>query len=203
MAAKFDNLDDVISKFGSTICYYDKKAVLVKTAVPHPEQLNKFQVHLSPIGGRYKLVDLDDPAFDYKNFNIGYANAGTFAAWWYRKPTKQYQQGLKKSQLGVKASPKNGVFAIEEGFTFSKPYVSMLENIYPDPGVCANILADKKMTVVGFHRDFALGWDDLHQDHVLEYRGTKIGVSINKTLTKYRLIAEARHLHEALEEALA
>jgi hypothetical protein len=48
-----------------------------------------------------------------------------------------------------------------------------------------------------------LAWDNLHEDYILEFKGKKVGVSLNKGLTEYRLLPEFRFLTESLQEAIA
>jgi hypothetical protein len=200
MAALFDNLDDVNSKFSGTICYYDKKPIYVKQAIPDPVNNGEFILYVQTSAGRNKQIKLTDPLFNYKHFNIGYANTGSYAAWFYRRPTKQYRQGLKKDQLYYKMSIAHGM--PEESFNLSKSFIAMLENVYPKLEDCRELLMNHTKVVVAFHKDFALSWDHIHDDFFIEYRGKKIGTSVGHNLMKYNLLAEAKHLEEALQEAL-
>lgn len=203
-ALLFDNLEDVQAKFQQTICYYEKKSVMVKSAhyAENAEGVkdgNKFQLAITPLSGRVKIIQLEDPALNYKEFNLGYANCGQYAVWWYRKPIKQYRQGLKRDQLAFSSSEPY-IDGME--FTFSKNYTMMLENDYPNMEAVEKWLRDKKVKIMAFHKDFALTWDYIHEDFILEYRGSKIGTSINGNLKEFRLLAEFRHLAESLQEAL-
>jgi hypothetical protein len=198
MAAKFDNLNDVQSKFNSTIVMFDKKPFYVKNSNFHGDDQTKFILSGVHYGGHNKLVPLDDPLFSYKDYNLGYANT-LCATWWYRKPLKQYYQGLRANQLGLKSTQQWQHFGIQ--FEFSKPFVDMLSNIYPKLDACAAYLKDGAAPNIAFHRDFALSWDAIHADYILEYRGQNIGNSAN--LKDFRLIDDAKHLHEYLQEAIA
>jgi len=204
---QFDNLEDVSSKFSQTICYYENKAVFVKQ-VSHQidpnnsEQIpDKFRLVVCAFNMRNKNINLEDKAFTYKKYNIGYANTNNHCLWWYRKPIKQYRQGLIRSQLGFSSS--ENVMMPEENFNFSRPYVNMLENVYPEIPVVEKVLKDKEAKTIAFHKDFALSYDYIHQDFILEYRGTKVGVSLNGNLGEYKILNEYKHLNEALQEALA
>lgn len=201
--AGFDNLDDVSTKFGGSICYHGKTPVLVKGYQYHPEDMKRFQLSIAPYNGRSKIIDLEDPELNYNNYNIGYANLGQVAPWWYRKPVKQYHQGLRKNQMGFKISDVGAAIGLEDTFGFSRQFVSMLENSYPSVESCRQVLKDKMAKVHAFHRDFAISHDAIHNDYILEYRGKSIGSSLNPQLTAFKLIGEAQHLHEALKEALS
>lgn len=200
MAAKFDNIDDVNSKFLGTICYYEKMPVLIKASMPSNEEPGGFALNVTNPGGRNKFVQLNDPLFDYKNFNIGYANQGPVAVWWYRKPLRQYHQGLKKSQMGFKLAI--GDYGMEEQFNYSKPYINMLKNVYPELPQCEMWLKTDHLKSVAFHKDFAVSWDEIHKDFILEYRGKKVGNSIGANLKDYKLVDNADYLKEALHGAL-
>lgn len=200
---QFDNLDDVMSKFQSTICYYDNKAVFVKSVEESPPNL--FQLKILKYNAKEsQKIFLDDPLFSYKNFNIGYANSSHTSVWWYRRPIKQYQQGLKKEQLGYVLSKPDGG-GLEENFNFSRSFVAMLENAYPALENIGETLKNPEngVRIAAFHKDFALSWSELHDNFVLEFRGLKIGTGINGKLDQFRLVADFKYLAEALQEAIA
>lgn len=203
MVVKFDNLADVTSKFVGTVCYYDKQAVYVKNCdSPNGVEFKAMiQGSSGSALGRGKWIDIHDEAFRYRDYNIGYANAGGYACWWFRQPHKQYQQGLKKSQMGW-FSPDNPHIGMEHPFQYSPAFIKMLENNYPSVDEVNTMLRGEKAQAVAFHRDFALQWDKIHQDHILMYRGQQIGVSLNPKLTEFRLVNEFQHVKEALKEAL-
>lgn len=200
MAAKFDNLDDVQSKFAGTVCLYDGKAVYVKHGEQDAEINGGFVLYVQSPGGKGKYVKLIDPLFSYKDFNIGYANMGQYASWWYRKPQKQYRQGLKQEQMGWKTSTPGA--APEDYFQFNKIFNAMLENNYPTIDQCQAILKTQHASVIAFHRDFALSWDNIHNDFILEYRANRIGTVIGNNVKNFKLLPEFQHLTEALKEAL-
>jgi hypothetical protein len=193
MVIKFDNLEDVQVKFMSTICYFEKKAVLVKDVSIGSDG---FEALLYTLGGKHKSVSINDPNFRYNHFNLGYANASFIATWWFRRPIKQYRQGLKKDQLGCLASNE----LAESNFNFAKPFTHMLENTYPSIEQCKKLLIDQEKGVVAFHKDFAFSWDKIHKDYIIEYRSKQIGSS--SSMKKFELIDEAVHLKEALQETL-
>ncbi len=202
MAAKFDNINDVNGKFVGTICYYDKKAVFIKEAGKDGD--GDFVVWIQFANGtRGRFVKLTDPAFSYRDFNIGYSNNNQYAVWWYRIPHKQYRQGLKKDQMSC-FCPEIPHAGMEYPFQFNKPFALMLQNEYPNIQEASKLLRDAEegRSIVAFHRDFALKWDRMHQDHILEYRGNQVGVNINSSLTEFRLVPEFQHVQEALKEAL-
>lgn len=198
--AEFDLLDDVNQKFTGTIVMYDKKAVSVKGVGHHQEKPGKFILQTVAANARQiKNIDLDDPALNFTNFNIGYTNVGNYASWWYRKPYKQWSQGLRSNQMGYRISIPGG--NPHDGFGFTRPFLNMLEGIYPDVESVKKALIDKQIQAQAFHKDFALSYDDIHDDFVLEYHGTKIGASVDRALKQFKIMPEARHLIEALQEA--
>lgn len=202
MSANFDNIDDVVSKFTGTICYYERKPILIKQCSSDPDKPGKFSLLVTSAGGRAKAVNLDDPNFSFKDYNLGYANNEKIAAWWFRWPVKQYRQGLKKDQLGVRVS--NPHMLMDGNFGFSKPYINMLENVYPDIKMCAELLREQNnQKIIAFHKNFALSYDEMHEDFIVEYKAKKIGVSTNKQLTEFRLTKPFEHLNEVLQEAIA
>jgi len=204
MAAKFDNLEDVQGKFAGTICYYDGRPVYVKNTdqkvLPDGSAAGFWLYILYSATGRGKWVELSDPLFDYKNFNIGYANEGNCAAWWYRKPNKQWKQGLKKEQLNYKMTNMNMNFA---GFQFAPAYIDMLQGKYPTLEECMKLLLAEQLNVVAFHKDFAASWDNIHQDFFIEYRGQKIGNTLSPNFKEYKLAPQFAHLKETVEEVLS
>lgn len=211
MAAKFDNLADVSSKFSNTVCYLGKVPIYVKSAQSDPDDEKKFLLYGNHLSARGKYFKLDDPEFNYKNFNLGYANNGHQAQWWFRRPAKQYCQGLTKGQLGNRQSYVDPGDQVDPGkqpgsnFTFSKPFVSMLENSYPDLEWIRKHLMEGTLTVGAFHKDFALSWNKLHKDFILEYRSKLIGHSIGRNLNlvdDFILADDSQHLREALAEAI-
>jgi hypothetical protein len=198
MAAKFDNLDDVNSKFSGTICYYNGQAFVVKQAIHMPDG-HAFGV-MGSTQNKALQCAVDDPLFNYKNYNLGYANAYSIAQWWFRKPQRQYKQGLKETQMGRAASM---ICPDDQGWQFSKAFVAMLENRYPDLELVKKTLMTQEKKVLAFDKDFALSYDDVHDDYIIEYRGYKIGNSLNSKLTDFRLLDNHKHIQEALQEVLS
>jgi len=193
MAAFFDNIEDVQTKFVSTICYYDGKAVIVKNADILED--GKYYLTVSGINGRNKQINLDDPLFKYKDYNMGYVNTHGQAVWFFRRPIKQYRQGLKKEQTGyIKAIPGG----LAEGFGFSRPVCQMLENIYPSLEECKVAVHDQDVLSLAFNRDFAVAWDHIHEDYLLEYRG----VSIGSGTKSFRVLPSYSHLNDKIKEVI-
>lgn len=201
MAAKFDNLDDVNTKFAGTICYYEGVPVYVKAAL-YDDEPGKFTLQINALNQKTKIIKLDDKAFNYKDYNIGYVNSGVQAVWWFRKPIKQYRQGLKKDQMSV-IVPNLYNPELDMSFSFGKPVVNMLENSYPSMKDITDHIRNGEAVSIAFHKDFAIAWDKLHNDFIIEYRGKAVGVGLDPEIKSFRLIAEHQHLTEALKEALA
>lgn len=194
--AKFDNLDDVIGKFSGTICMYDKHAAIVKQANQLAD--GAFVLSLqSTVMGRAKSIKLDDPLLQYQDFNLGYANQNGYAHWWYRRPLKQYKQGLKAEQMQSVSSVRD----VERGhFGFTSAHCAMLENVYPTLDECHRNLKDGLVRTYAFHRNFGMSWDDMHEDFIIEHKGVRVGVTPD--LKRFKLRDEYKYLAEALQEAV-
>lgn len=204
MAAQFDNLEDVHSKFSGTIVIYDGKAARVNSVHKHVDdegnQTDEFRLSISYYQSRNsKAIPLDDPKLNYKEYSIGYVNGGSIASWWFRKPQRQYYQGLRGSQMGWRTSAPNAM--PHSNFDFAKPFVAMLEGNYPSMQECEAMLRAGNMSIIAFHRDFAISYDKIHEDFILEYRGMKVGNSVDHSLKQFKILPEARHLKEAIREA--
>lgn len=198
--ADFDMLEEVAQKFTGTVVLYEKKASLVKGITGNPTKPDHYALQVMRAHEKtLKVVNLDDPDLDYKNYQIGYCNGGNYTSWWYRKPHKQWSQGLKSNQMGWRISANGG--HAHDNFGFNKPFINMLEGVYPNIETVKKLLIDQQAMAVAFHKDFALSFDDIHDDFVLEYHGTKIGASIDRELKQFKIMPEARYLIEALQEA--
>jgi hypothetical protein len=201
----YDNYEDAKTKLNGTFCLYKGKAFTVKTVGYKDDNpgLNKFVVVGSFMegGGRTttSLIDLDDPHFNCSDYSIGYMNLldHGFAAWFQRIPYKQYQQGLRPNQLNAKASnPAYLNIEVRHG----KWLGSMLENDYPKFKMAADMLGNADLSLVAFHRNFAMSKDNIHKDYILEYKGQEIGFTPD--LKNFKLLHEHEHLYEALKEAV-
>src|ERR1700744_2886318 len=125
---KFDNLDDLRAKFDSSIVMYDGKACVVKQAHFQEDQAGNYikdayMFVVCAYNGRNKSVKLDDPLLSWKDYNLGYANSKSTAAWWYRVPLKQFRQGLRREQMGYLAS--SPYHMPNENFGMSRQFVDM------------------------------------------------------------------------------
>lgn len=196
----YDNYDDAVTKLANTICYHDGKAVFVKGVNVSDFDGKTLLLTLQLTrNGRSKVVELVDKGLNYTNFNLGYVNYEVGSAWWFRKPIRQYRQGLKADQLSLRASEQE--YYQLAHFGFYNNICDMLENNYPTLVECEQKLKDKERPIVAFHKNFAATWDPLHRDLLLEYQGTRIGVTAN--FKKFNLLDEFRHLTESLEEIVA
>lgn len=201
----YDNIDDAVSKLSGTIIYYGKQPVVVKQVQydeddPDPVGNKKFQVVCTKtLTGRsgHQIAKLNDPLLNYKRFNLGYANYEHGSVWWYRKPVRQYRQGLKNDQLKYLV----GEGSIDFGFGFqpSKPIEAMLTNMYPDKDEILKFIIDSPGTVRAIHKDLAVKWDKVHQDMVLEYKGRLIGCT-DKNFSNIKLMDDHKYLTETVQE---
>lgn len=213
----YDNLEDVRAKLNGTICYYKNKAIYVKECHNALDAFNagyfdkdynegkapkagEFCCVATLPGGRSKLTFLlTDPEFNYMDFQLGYANHNQMAVYWYRQPIKQWRQGLKDNQLAYNVSSPG--YKNMFGFEFGKPIAEMMENKYPKFNDAVSTVKSGEHVVVAFHRDFAVSWDKVHEDVVLEYKGRCIGHGTNPH--NFKLMEQYSHLAEAVKEAVA
>jgi hypothetical protein len=201
----FDNLKDVQDKFTGTICMHEGHPIYIKGVNSKMNQAAgqyEYILTVQQYGGKAYFLEVNDPAFCYRDFNLGYANTPEGRAFWFfRLPKRQWQQGLKRDQLAWLFA---GGYAVpEQGFVFKRPYVDMMMNKYPSMKECETMLRNGDVTNIAFHKDFALQWDELHQDFILECKAKKVGVSLNGQLKEFRLLPDYDHLAESLQEAIA
>lgn len=193
----YDNLEDAKTKLVNTYCLFRGKALTVK-ALDHNQVDNKYLAHGAYLfNGRAVITDINDPEFNCSEYNIGYLNLMYASAWYYRVPVKQWRQGLRSDQLKKKAS-KRAFFDVS--FEPSKGVCSMLENNYPSFQESVEFLKEGKAEISAFHKNFAMTYDRIHSDFILEYKGTNIGFTNN--LKDMQLMDENKHLLEALKEAV-
>lgn len=192
----YDSLEDVQGKLQGTLCYYGGKATVIKSVSSNE---NGDFVLSAQIRGavRSKLIKLDDPELNYTNYNIGYSNMGYDAVWWCRKPVRQYKQGLRSDQMKAFSFRRDSA---EHNFGFSSPICDMLENNYSDIEICMEHLREGSAEVLAFHTNFAMSWDKIHKDFILEYKGRQIGSSDN--LSSFSLMDEYKYLTEAIKEVI-
>lgn len=203
----YDNIDDVQSKLAGTIIYYGKQPVVVKQIQydeddPNPVINHKFTLFCSKTltsRSGYTEAKLDDPLLNYKQFNLGYANYEHGTVWWYRTPAKQYRQGLKADQLKYKVG--DGMTDFGYGFHPSKQIEAMLMNQYPDMETIHKAIIDEPGRAMAMHKDFAVRWDRIHRDMIIDYKGRSIGCA-DKNFNDIRLVDEHAHLIETMKEVL-
>lgn len=186
MTTKWDNLQDLVTKFSDTICTYDGQPIRV-VEVREDEHGYGFIGLL--YNGDAAVVSLADPLFNYRDFNLGYANTNRAATWWCRRPLRQWQQGLRHPQMAHFTSFPG---YLENNFGLSKPYFDMLMDNYPTFEECVGVT---ERLSTAFHRDFALTFEGR-----LEFRGNLVGgFTPDEGL---QLHPKFTHLTETLQEAL-
>lgn len=213
----YDNLEDVRAKLNGTMCYYKGKAIYIKECYDAAQmyeagafakgynedkkpKAGEYCIGAVNVGGRVKMYFLlTDPDFNYQDFQIGYANHPGAAVYWYRQPIKQYRQGLKDGQVGCNVSQPGykGAFRFE----FGKPIAEMMEGRYPKFNDAVSTVKSGEHVIVAFHPCFAVSWDKVHEDVILEYKGRCIAHGTNHQ--NFKLMEECGHLTEAVKEALA
>lgn len=213
----YDNLEDARAKLVATMCYYKGKAVLIKEVYHATEAYDagmiskEYNEGKKPTPGEFCVVAttpegrtktcflLSDPDFNYMDFTLGYANHNQAAVYWYRQPIKQFRQGLKDGQLGYNVS--NKAFKGAMGFEFGRPIADMMEGVYPKFNDAVSTVKSGEHVIVAFHRDFAVSWDKVHEDIILEYKGRLVGHGTS--VHNFKLMEGCNHLAEALKEAVA
>ena len=195
----YDNLEDTKAKLEGTICMYDGEAVRVQEiGLADADGKLPYTVYLKCKGGKGRNISLDDPKFEFRNFNLGYANQGTVAYWWYRRPLKQYRQGLRSDQMAsLYAKPD---WYGHQRWDYNNSIISMLENAYPSLETCEKSLKDEQSHCRAFNRDFSVSYDRIHRDLLIEHRGKIIGQTSN--FKAFHLLEEFKHLTEAVQEAI-
>jgi hypothetical protein len=196
---RFDNLNDVTAKFVGTICYYKDEPVYVKAAFHDDDDPKLFRLSVARLGENSEIIDLHDPEFRYYGYNIGYSNGPGCATWWYRRPAKQYQQGLKAEQL--RFFSETGLGQPKTGFQFNKTYINMLKNSYISIEEAKKLTRDGNTHSAAWHRDFAISWSPVNSLYLLDYRASQIGTF--GAYTPIDLFPQAEYLKETLHEALA
>lgn len=198
----YDNIEDAKNKLKNCYATYKGKPIIIKEVNYMPgtdPDKNVFGWFGHTLSGR-KLADsyiaLDDPEFNASEYNLGYLNNHGFASWFYRVPFRQYHQGLRSDQVGQYSS--NPAYHMD--FKPCTQLGLMLENRYPSFGECADVLKKEDVALVAFNRNFAMAYDRIHRDFILEYKGHQIGYTPN--LEDFKLLTEHEHLYEALKEAI-
>lgn len=198
-----DNLKDVRQKFEKTLVYYDGKAhwvgqcsesdggnefsLLLYTA----EALNKLQGAAKP-----KWVKVIDPLLQYRLYNIGYLQyADATCPWLYRVPYRQYKQGLHLPSQVCSNMHEGGLV---DWVSFNDKVAAMLENQYKPLEECMKSVFDDHTSTWAPHKDFALRFDRLHSDFIIEYKGIDVG-SLSKDRS-HRFLPETSYLHETFRE---
>lgn len=192
----YDNLEDVKQKlFQSYVMYAGDLAYVsdVKT------RKGKYVLALKlPDAVNYKWVELDDPNLNYMEFNLGYANYGPYGcAWWCRIPYKQWKQGLLQSQMKYFVSKESD---LHPSIGFNEGTADMLKNKYPKFDDIWESVQDGTYASRAFHKDFAISWNPLHKDFILDYKGKSIGHMKNKM--DFVLMDEFLHLEELVQEVV-
>jgi hypothetical protein len=192
----YDNLEDAKVKLFQTYCLYKGRAFIVKDVALVADK--KFMVMgTSLASGRTVECMIDDPEFNCSNYNIGYVNQYHAAAWFYRIPLKQYRQGLRHCQVRLKAS-KSAYRDMSLGA--NKAVGRMLENDYPAFDEACGLIKEGTAEIIAFHKDFAMTYDGIHRDFLIEYKGENIGYTHDGK--DFKLMDERSHLIEALKEAV-
>lgn len=191
----YDNLEDAKTKLAMTLCYHGVRAVQIKDVAL---DIDGYPTDLltRPTKGVPSVISMVDPDFNCTEFNIGYVNNDGCATWWCRRPLRQYRQGLRYDQMHEYASQPGyrGRFK----FDWGGPVINMMEDRYPDFETCEKQLRDQVVLNIAFHRNFAVSWDNIHEDMIVEYKSQKIGMS--HKFKKFKLMEEFKYLNETLTE---
>jgi len=198
----YDNLDDLKSKLQGTIIYYKGQACWVKDCgVNDVDETGVPTAYYLKLTNRKKnsmSVLLNDPDLNYMHFKLGYCNYDGYAVFIHRKPVKQYKQGLKGDQIDWKCA--TAPIHINFDFNFNSHICDMLEGVYPTAKYVADALKYQLSSNKAFHPNFAMSYDTVHEDYILEYKGVKVGFS--QDLKNITLKEKFSYIREALVEAI-
>lgn len=200
----YDNLDDAKSKLLQTIIYHKGLAVYVKDVQGEldPVKGETYINYILKVQGLDKkgmiAVKLDDPDLNYMNFKLGYSNHQGSAIYWFRKPVKQYKQGLRGDQVQCRTSNPNFYGGV--AFEFNHNIAAMLEGKYPSIEDVRDAVKLQAAGTVAFHPNFAVGYDDVHNDFILEYKANKIGHTPD--FKNIQIIDKFAFVRESLMEAI-
>jgi hypothetical protein len=195
----YDNIEDAKSKLVGTHCYYDGKVFTVKNVLS-PDLLNPYHYLIQGsfmFNGRAVECNINDPSFNCTEYNLGYANISQGATWFYRLPYKQYKQGLRYDQVASRAT--NPAYN-NASLKASKAIALMLENTYPKLEQSRKLVRDGSELISAFHKNFAISYDDIHNDYIIEYKGQKIGHTHDFSTVNLR--KECDHLIESFREVV-
>lgn len=176
---------------------YDGKAVQIKSV--HHENEGFLLSLRHPHKGIPLSCYMKDEKLNAINFNIGYSNQNGSAGWFYRRPLKQYRQGLRGDQmLKLISNPEHTHHVV---WDYHSSVMQMLENKYPALQACEENLKIGEAEIMAFHKDFAVNYDRIHEDMIVEYRGKKIGRF--ETMKRFKLLDEYKYLNESLTEVMS
>ena len=197
----YDNLSDAKSKLESTYCLYGGKAIVVRQVYCHPDPGTDTGEYFAKCAylesGRGLTIDINDPEFNCSDFNIGYMNINGQAAWFYRSPAKQWQQGLKSNHFySISSKLGNNAVSFKNGAALA----AMLENRYSHIIPASQALKTVDYSVIAFHRNFAMSYDRIHEDYIFEYKG--VPFAFTKDFQNIGIKDDFKHLSESLSEVM-
>lgn len=210
----YDNTDLAKQKLHGTICYYDGRAVMVKEITynygkddPNHEKPPAIGARIFHIDGSKPgafVVSLDDPKFQFMEYNTGYINFSGYALWYYRVPHRQWKQGLHRSQFQMRDYSKLMDYHDFDNFGSNEFTAAMLENRYPSFKEALATLENPNYLKMAFHKDFALYRDKMRKDFMIEWKGFPAAFQYkdfdDPNVIKFRCAPEMGYLKESIQE---
>jgi hypothetical protein len=198
----YDNITDARSKLEGTYCLYRNKAVCIRMIYHTGGEENldngDYIAKATYIeSGKSAIFPINDPEFNCSDYNLGYYSRSGKAAWFFRSPAKQWQQGLKTNQLSS-ISSKYGKDAFVVNINVG--LAQMLENRYDYIAPSLEFLKSGALETVPFHRNFAMSYEPIHEDYLLEYKGAIFGFT--KDFENIEIKSGFQHLRESLNEVI-
>jgi len=181
----FDNIRDADMRLSNSFVRYDGVPVFVQ-GVHDMNQLDVFFTDTK----KSKVMDWNDPKFDFSSVPLGYVNTEQGAIYSFRQPHRKYKQGVSRDCFRLQ-----GKSSVSDVFNDQGMY-ACIAGVYPSfEAALTSIKADARPRA--YHRHWMLYVKD--GEICLQHRGIKVGVVKNNIPI---LLKDKRYLTECLEESL-
>lgn len=182
----FDNIRDADMRLSNSFVRYDGVPVFVQ-GVHDMNQLDVF----FPKEKNTKVMDWNDPKFDFSSVPLGYVNTERGAIYSFRQPHRKYKQGVSKDCFRLQGKSSTGDVFNDQGM------YDCIAGVYPS---FADTIAQVTANGGGraYHRHWML-FRNAEGEISIQHRGIKVGVVKNGVPI---LLKDKRYLAECLEESL-
>lgn len=184
--SSYETLDEISFRLNNTVVLYENKPVYItKIAGPAEteDEIARVYFHELPLGGAVKRETrkfLSSRKFDLRPFRMGYMNFKSEAVFLSRTPIRQNRQGLGADNVllyDFKGELKNNLSFRD--VLYSKGFVDMVKNLYPDFPKARDLLKNNDATSVAVNRAFSFVKDDQLDVCVLLYKNSKCGLLLD------------------------